>query len=700
MRLLLFLIFLLTVSQSQSFELTKDSLKEFSICTDNKKLGCILQKKLQKIIDYSLPVVSLDECSYEKVILLEKCEDCDDIKTEEGFIIKKEYNQSQIEIKGKTEEGVLYGIYTFLEKIGYKKFSPNYETIPEDFYISELDIEENPAFEYREIFVKEANNPYFAESFLLNGRLGHRTKYPLRFGNKFFFLISLKDLFDDIENYQCGNQIDFTNKDAVHEAVESLREILDDAIKNKKGSISVLISPNDINDYCRNSSSLERIQEGKSPATPYIDFVSHIAQDLKDEFPDVKFFALAYHWSRKPPENYQKLPENMGVLFSTIEADFSKPLLIRNNTYILKDLLNWRKYTDTIYVWHYITNFSNYLIPFPDIYQIADDIKYFSKIPEVKGIFLQGAYDTFGSDMVDIKLYLFSKLMWNPSLDIDRLLEETLKNLYGSAWEDIQEYIDTLYLYVKGPKVPMYVKTQPEFIKGEIINKLFSILKSAQEHIEEDRLINLEKIKLGFYILALLNENKIDNNIVKDVRKNLPHLLKKFKVSHYAEGKNIDSLKKLLKVHHINNNISFGIESSEKKIDFQEFSLKLCCSEIIKDRLASNRLAVAVYGSKDDWAIQLDLNSLPEGNWDIYAVVRTQVKDGTDPEDKIAFRYGIYPLDIVEEAPLEDFIDGEYHVVYIGTFSNKNYTVWIAPPGKDYVEYLLVDKIFAVKKDE
>ena len=690
------LIFLFIFFKSYSLEITKSDLKEFSICTNFKKLGHILQSNLKHVLNYQLPIIPVSQCeSLDKAIYLQKCKLCSDGLKDEGFIIKKEYDENKIYIKAKTREGILNGIYAFLEKIGYIRFSKNYEYIPEDFSISSMDIKENPAFEYREIFVKETNNPYFAERFRLNGRLGHRINYPLRFGNNYVLLLSLQDLFDeDIEKFSCGNQIDFTDEEAIYEAEEALKSILKEEMQNKKGKFNVLISPNDVNDYCRNSSSLERIQEGGSPSTPYIDFVSRIAQELKDEFPDVKFFALAYHWSRKPPESYHKLPDNMGIFFSTIDADFSKPLILRNNTYILDDLLKWCKYTNTIYVWHYITNFSNYLIPFPDIYQVADDIKYLSSIPQVKGVLLQGAYDTFGSDMIDIKLYVFSKLLWNPSLNIDKLLEDTLKKIYGSAWEYIQEYIDTLYLYVKNPDVPLFVKTKPDYLNKEILDKLFNILSSAEEKIEKEKLVNLEKLWLGLAVAARLN-NRYEGQIS---RKTIGYLIRRFKISHYAEGKSIDNLRIFLRLNTREASIPVNVETTEKWIDFQELSLNICCSDIIEDRLSSNKLAIAISGSKDDWAVQLNLSTLPEGIWDIYAVVRVQAKDNIEPEDKIAFRYGVYPLDIVEEAPLEDFIDGEYHVVHIGAFKNKNYTVWIAPPKEDYIEYVLVDRIFVIKR--
>ena len=48
------------------------------------------------------------------------------------------------------------------------------------------------------------------------------------------------------------------------------------------------------------------------------------------------------------------------------------------NKELFDDLLSWHKYKKNIYVWHYITNFSGYFQPFPNINTTAQDIKTFA----------------------------------------------------------------------------------------------------------------------------------------------------------------------------------------------------------------------------------------------------------------------------------------------------------------------------------
>ncbi len=678
-------LFLLLFNIAFGFHLDKQSLEEYSIQAEVDEPAEILNRYIEEAFGYTL------EGKSSKKIYISLCKDiCYDIDisemSPEGFVIQNKGDD--IFILSKSESGLIYGVYRFLEELGFRFFTPEFIHKPENFHFDFINIREEPSFRYREIFVKELDNPYWSEMFFLNGRTGHRIDRPLRYGNRYMLMLSLYDIVPDKE-FHCGNQIDFTDQQAKEIAVENVRALLK-RYKNKE-NLHLLISTNDINTYCKNKRSLERIKEGKAPSTPYLDFVSYIASSLKDEFPDVMFFALAYQWSRKPPKNYGKLPENMGILFSTSEADFSKPLLIRNNTDIVRDLLNWRKITGYIFVWHYITNFSNYLIPFPNIYQIADDIKYLSRISEVKGIFLQGAYNSKGSSLIELKSWLFAKLLWNANQDVDSLLSEFLRYYYKGAEKQVEEYIDKLYLYVKNPSVKLKIKTPPNFLDTDFVKELIEIIKEGKENTDfPETKEHLDHILATLYVYLLING---DSSLSEGEKSLIGKVLNKRDIRKFSESGDINDI--LLFI----NSETKEVYSERGEVEFQEFHLKLCCSDIVEDRYASNGIAVAVAGWRKDWAVQFDLDNLPEGYWDLYFRIRVQAKEDENPEGITAFRYGVYPFSDTKEEYLEDFFDGEYRNVYIGRYKKGKGTVWIAPPGNSHVEYILVDKIYAVPAD-
>ena len=671
-------------------------IKDYHIFTDFSTAGFELKKYLKKG-GIDINVSPLPETDIQKGIYIVQCNgNCfgfsvDRLK-KDGFILG--IKNKNIYIVSKTKAGLMYGVYSFLEDNGYLFLTKDKEIIPDlKRKLKIFPRKENPAFMYREIFIKESDNPDFALKRRLNGRFGHRKNKLLEVGSIVVLNVSLDDLVpydrykDADPEYFCGEQLDFTNPEVKEIAKENLDRIL--SRHRDINNLHVLISTNDNNNYCENENSLERINQGNAPSTPYIDFVKFLASSLKDDYPDVKFLALAYLWSRKPPENYGKFPENMGVFYSLIEADFSIPLLVRNNTVFLDEIKRWGKLTDYIFVWHYITNFSNYLAPFPDIYQVSDDIRFLSKIPQVKGIFLQGAYNTNGSELADLRIYLFSKLLWNPNISVDKQIKKFFY-YYGCNPDIMVSYVDKLYGYLKEKGFSLKVKTPVDYFNKGFLLDMYSLL-SADKACYKD-------FRPSIDVAILLNKEFFSNDFLKRVKKELVEYVKRKNVEKYSENGNIKELISLSFEKANTPEEARGLIKGVDWLDFQDYSLKYCCSHIVKDRYASDRKALAMSGDITDWGIQLNLGNLKKGTWDIYIVARVQVKDGTQPEGKIAFRYGIYPSTSPVEVPLKDFIDGDYHTIYVGKFlKDEHLDLWIAPPGKDYIEYLLVDRVFAVK---
>ena len=58
-------------------------------------------------------------------------------------------------------------------------------------------------------------------------------------------------------------------------------------------------------------------------------------------------------------------------------------------------------------------------------YAIGEDIKFWAK-NGVKAIFAEGSYGTSGGDMDALKDYLIGRLLWDPSLEPQALIDEFL----------------------------------------------------------------------------------------------------------------------------------------------------------------------------------------------------------------------------------------------------------------------------------
>ena len=74
------------------------------------------------------------------------------------------------------------------------------------------------------------------------------------------------------------------------------------------------------------------------------------------------FETLAYQYTRKPPRLVRPRP-NVIVRLCWIECSFVRPLTTGRNATFRKDLEGWTKIAGRLYVWDYVTNFSNYVQP-------------------------------------------------------------------------------------------------------------------------------------------------------------------------------------------------------------------------------------------------------------------------------------------------------------------------------------------------
>ena len=96
------------------------------------------------------------------------------------------------------------------------------------------------------------------------------------------------------------------------------------------------------------------------------------------------------------------------------------------------NLAAWAKITDTLYIWHYNTDFAHYLMPFPDFNQCPESIRLYRK-SGVRGIFFEGAYANGGGGSdAELRSWVMAKRMWNP-ISTRQARTEWMTGVYGPA---------------------------------------------------------------------------------------------------------------------------------------------------------------------------------------------------------------------------------------------------------------------------
>jgi hypothetical protein len=230
-------------------------------------------------------------------------------------------------------------------------------------------------------------------------------------------------------------------------------------------------------------------------------FVNSVAADIEKEFPDVAISTLAYQYTRKPPK-HAKPGHNVIVRLCSIECSFSKPLIDKRNQAFQNDILGWSKICDRLYIWDYVINFRHYFLPHPNLRVLGANVKFFVK-HRVKGIFEEAARNNAGTEMAELRGWVLAKLMWEPSLDSGKLIDEFLEGYYGPASPYIKEYLRVTHNAVAasgdwlGCFTPHKTETDyksgswlgqhtAEFLSFDTLNEGWGHLKAAERAVKDE----------------------------------------------------------------------------------------------------------------------------------------------------------------------------------------------------------------------
>ncbi len=425
--------------------------------------------------------------------------------------------------------GVIYGVYEFLESLGCRFFTHNCEKIPTipDLEIGEYDVKQVPRIEYREHNYADAvQNPRFAVRCRFNGahhripaRMGGYMPYawyvhtfetmvpPSVYGEshpEYYSLIDGKRVVRDGGR----TQLCLTNPEVYEVCVKAVRK----ALTERPDARIISISQNDWHGNCQCENCLAVDREEGSPAGTLLRFVNRIAETLEDEFPDVIFDTLAYNYSR-PASKITHNRKNVCVRLCSIEACFAHPFETcddesRNVTRpdgtkanFITDLRDWGKVCDRMYIWDYTTCFAHYPTPHPNWRVLQPNVQAMVN-NNVRGIFEQAnAASRGGVDFNELRLYLISKLLWDPWCDIETHKREFMEYFYGDAAPYLMQYLDLVCDTVEKENIHVGFNDAPVhgFLREELLDKYDALFDQAAEAVRGDplRLWRVEKNRLS-----------------------------------------------------------------------------------------------------------------------------------------------------------------------------------------------------------
>lgn len=206
---------------------------------------------------------------------------------------------------------------------------------------------------------------------------------------------------------------------------------------DESGEIRFAIFPNDNDIVCRCAKCVAAGNTASSATPAVTAFIERLAR----EFPKHLFFTSAYSTTSKPAS--RTLPANTGVIVSALDVPLRERGLWRKEEKGFdQKIAEWQKVTKRIYVWDYMSNFDDYLTPYPCIGLLHERLLHYKEIG-VSGVFFNGSgYDYATFD--DVQTYALSQLLINPELSAKSLVEKAFRRLYPRTGEVLANFYDSI----------------------------------------------------------------------------------------------------------------------------------------------------------------------------------------------------------------------------------------------------------------
>ncbi|MBN2315199.1 MAG: DUF4838 domain-containing protein [Sedimentisphaerales bacterium] len=474
--------------------------------------------------------------------------------------------------------GTLYGVYSFLEDYaGVRFLTVDHTHVPPIGtwrIVGPLDRFYHPPLRFRWSYYGETNqNPAFATRIRVNTvtddpKLGGKTGLNLinhsfhhylpakKYGKDHPEYFALVDGERKLEMGGGGPELCLTNPDVLHIVTDTIL----DALKKHPDMENVSVSQNDNDKYCRCPECAAIDEREGTPMGSILTFVNAVADAVAKDYPDVMIGTLSYWYSRKPPKTIKPRP-NVQIQLCSIECCMLHPINDPNcekNVQFCQDLARWGSMCKNISIWNYNTNFSNYLLPCPNLRVIEPNIRYFVANNAI-GIFMQAAGNALGAELSDLRNYVMANLLWDPNKSGQKLIDEFLDLHYGRAAEPIRRFINLTHEHAlaSGLHRNCFGRAKDYAVDDSIAQAGLKAFAEAMELAENDVIRSrVEKASICAYRAALepiwyiKDKSKIDPDVAERMRplvERFIELCDKYGVTHASEREKIEDANERIK---------------------------------------------------------------------------------------------------------------------------------------------------------
>ena len=485
-----------------------------------------LQDYLEQIGGVVLPIMESDKMTdgqkqifigYSKEYGAECGVACPD-KNDEGYTYRTVGDN--IWIYGGSVRGTMYGVYSFLEnEFGVRWYTKDCTVVKpmEQWCFNDFCHSESPFINYRfvQYFNVEPHKEWLAHNKCNSVWTAQENEYG---GLVAYWNAHTFEQFVPSGKYFAEHPEYFSLRDGKRTPYTQLclsnPEVLQLCIAGMKQAIAdnplywvYSMSQNDnmLPCQCEECRAIEEKFGGHSGLMVW--FVNQVADAIKPLYPDKYIGTFAYQYTRKAPVGISPR-ENVVIRLCSIECCFAHPLEgCEHNAPFISDISDWSKIAPHLFIWDYVVNYRQYVAPFPNFGVLAENIRTFGKFNAI-GIQEEAQYESLGGEFSDMKSWVLSKLLWNPNLDTDSLVNQFIADYYGPAGTHIRQYFDLCHSLIKDETVMgIYINDRNPLFTNEFIAEADKLLKLAKEAVascSDDIRLRVDMVALQIDYLRVL----------------------------------------------------------------------------------------------------------------------------------------------------------------------------------------------------
>ncbi len=668
-------------------------------------------------------------------------------------VLYKVDDQGVLWIAGEGSRGTLYAVYEFLEReYGVRFFTRDCELLPKTAGTLTLPAK-GTSHRYASPFISRVaffqsiveGTPEFLPK-TRNNFLGNFRSVPQEFGGTDSIIGFVHTMNTFVPESNFAQHPDwFALRDGVrypggaigqpclsHPGVrqEIIRNVLAALRKDGRKSRFISVSQNDNQRYCQCDACNAFVKAHGNQTDLLIDCVNQVADAVAKEFPGVYVDTLAYNYTRQPPKTIMPR-DNVAIRYCTIEAHSFFPLESPQNNDLFLEMLQWKPVAKQMLIWNYVTDFSKYYLPHPDFHAFAQDTRFFQECNAIN-VFQQGAYEACGpaADLADLRVYLLSRLLWNPQEDEQQLLDEFLQNFYGPAEPYVRDYLTTITALVRNnpkaldncyPKDTNSWLTEPQLatlwkrvydgvlalqddpvygprmavaalpITMNLMEHPDLFLKAPAHRLPELRNVDpreildfCEKTLRDNGVTALQEQKRVTSEEWLNKRRSPFDTSLRLPKATPIPARDIPAkLQGLTEIH------GWDVEN----LGYQTTKYSPTTIDLVSDPNAYGGKALTMPNTHHEWYIQL--NDLPNGVWDVYLTLRCDVKPGKPAQGPV-ITFGNYPEGPdVRNLTTQQLAGPQYKLFHAcRTNLGRCTNFYISPLINPNVERIYIDRLF------